>query len=135
MKDICVLTLDKTNKMKKSIITLLLFAICVSGCVSTKQGSEKQMYRVAWKDHLTGKEGHGQWMADERAAQDFASSANAQNLHIVHWVEKKYKYTHRYYITTADLKVVKGKPTFTVIGEKKPLTDTVIKNIYLITKQ
>jgi len=93
------------------------------------------MYRVAWKDHLTMKEGHGQWMRSERDAQAFASQANAQEGHIVHWVEGKYKKpTAKYYVQKADLKVVKGKPTFIVKGGKKPLTDTVITNIYFITK-
>jgi len=125
--------LNKLKNMKKTIIALIISVICISGCVSTKHNGEKQMYRVAWKNHLTTKEGHGKWMADEQTAQDFASRANAQDGHIVHWVERRH--APKYYVATADLKVVKGKPSFTVTGEKKPLSDTTIKNVYLITKQ
>jgi hypothetical protein len=40
----------------------------------------------------------------------------------------------RYYQTVGTLTVAGGKPVFKPQGEKKPLTDTTINNIILISK-
>lgn len=41
----------------------------------------------------------------------------------------------KYYQTTGTLTVSGGKPVFTPQSDKKPLTDTTIHNIILISKQ
>lgn len=47
------------------------------------------MYRVAWKNKITGQTGHGDWSNDYNLINAWVKEANKTEPNIFHWIEKK----------------------------------------------